>query len=130
MKEGKTWDLYTDENFPRRVVLELRQLGYDVLTLKEEGKAGKRYPDHSVLEDAAALGRVLVTLDWTDFRHLHEGGQIPHQGIVLCKPDNKDPERLAANIHAALSDKVTMKGEIVKVYRPVLRRTGPSDAGG
>jgi hypothetical protein len=32
-------DLYADENFPLRVVEELRRLGIDVLTAFEDGKA-------------------------------------------------------------------------------------------
>jgi hypothetical protein len=37
--------LYADENFPRQVVLELRNLGHDVLTIQEAGEAGLSLPD-------------------------------------------------------------------------------------
>ncbi len=105
----RPYPLYIDENIPQRTARALRELGYDVLTLQENGKAGKRYPDESVLRDATSLGRVVVTHDRKDFRH---------RGVVLCTQD-RDPMRLATNIHAALSNKATMDGEVVNVYRPV-----------
>ena len=115
--ESHLYALYFDENFSQRTVRKLLAMGYDCLTLREEGKAGRGYPDDLVLRDAAALSRVVVTLD-RDFRRLHRGGEIPHQGIVFCTND-PDRERLAANIHAALSDQETMDGELINVYRPV-----------
>jgi hypothetical protein len=33
--------LYADENFPLRVVEELRRLGHDVLTASEDGRANQ-----------------------------------------------------------------------------------------
>jgi hypothetical protein len=33
--------LYADENFPQPVVMGLRRLGHDVLTVQEAGKAGQ-----------------------------------------------------------------------------------------
>ncbi len=114
----RPYPLYIDENIPQRTARALRELGYDVLTLQEDGKAGKRYPDESVLRDATSLGRVVVTHDRKDFRRLHSKGGIRHWGIVLCTQD-RDPMRLATNIHAALSNKATMDGEVVNVYRPV-----------
>jgi len=33
--------LYADENFDRRVVERLRQLGHDVLTVQEAGRDGR-----------------------------------------------------------------------------------------
>ena len=116
--KSRTYALYIDENIAQRTVEALRVFGHDVLTLREDGKASRRHPDDAVLRDAATLGRVVVTHDRKDFRRLHEGGEIPHRGIVLCTQDS-DPERLAANIHTALSNKETMDGEVVNVYRPV-----------
>lgn len=46
--------LYADENFPHPVVLELRRLGHEVLTIQEAGKAGQRVPDEMVLAEANA----------------------------------------------------------------------------
>ena len=49
------WPLYADENFPRSVVNRLRTMGYDVLTLAEDGKADRRLPDDQVLLRALDL---------------------------------------------------------------------------
>ena len=108
--------LCADENFPLPAVRELRLLDYDVLTVQEDGKAGQRYPDRHVLEDAAALGRAVVTLNRKDFRRLHDQGEIRHAGIVLCTQD-LDYKRLAANIQRALSNKENLEGEVVNVHR-------------
>ena len=116
--ESHPYPLYADENFPQRAVQELRALGHDVLTLREDGKAGQRYPDDRVLHDAATSGRVLLTHDRRDFGRLHARGEIPHRGIVLCTQD-PDSKRLAVNIHTALSNKRNMDSEVVNVYRPV-----------
>lgn len=115
--EARLCPLYADENFPQDAVEELRELGYDVLTVREDGKAGKGYPDDRVLGDAAALGRAVVTLNRRDFRRLHREGEILHQGIVLCTLDFEF-KRLAANIHAALSNEETIEGKMISVYRP------------
>lgn len=48
---------YTNENFPIRVVQHLREMGHDVLTSHEAGKANQRIPDHEVLAYAAELDR-------------------------------------------------------------------------
>ena len=40
---SRLYALYIDENIPQRTVRALRALGHDVLTLKEDGKAGKRH---------------------------------------------------------------------------------------
>jgi hypothetical protein len=47
--------LYADENFPLDVVKELRNLGHDVITALEDGKANLLIPDESVLERAIEL---------------------------------------------------------------------------
>jgi hypothetical protein len=36
--------LYADEQFPREAVLALRNLGHDVLTVQEAGKANQKIP--------------------------------------------------------------------------------------
>lgn len=36
---------YADEQFPFQVVVLLRKLGHDVLTVQEAGKANQRIPD-------------------------------------------------------------------------------------
>ena len=51
--------LYSNENFPRPVVEELRRLGHDVLTVLEAGKAEQAIEDDEVLAFAVSLGRTV-----------------------------------------------------------------------
>ncbi len=44
--------LYSSENFPLHVVMELRSRGHDVLTSRESGRANQNRPDDEVLRCA------------------------------------------------------------------------------
>jgi len=59
--------LYTNENFPAKLVALLREMGHDVLTSYEAGNANQRIQDSDVLEFAAKSGRILLTLNRRDF---------------------------------------------------------------
>jgi uncharacterized protein DUF5615 len=81
--------LYADENFPLRVIEELRRLGIDVLTAFEDGRANQSLTDHAILTRATELKRAI--LNRRDFKRLHL--QIPdHAGIIIC---TEDPDRFA-----------------------------------
>jgi predicted nuclease of predicted toxin-antitoxin system len=69
--------LYADENFPLRVVQELRSLGYDVLTALEAGQANQRIADADVLAFAASLDRAILTVNRRDFIRLHHQQPLP-----------------------------------------------------
>jgi len=108
--------LYADENFPLRVVEELRRLGHDVLTTLEDGKANQAVTDADLLARATELDRTLVTLNRQDFKRLHL--LFPsHAGIIIC---TEDPDRFgqAERISAAIGEAVTLSGKLVRVYRP------------
>ena len=77
-------DLYADENFPLRVVEELRRLGIDVLTAFEDGRANQPITDEDILARATELGRAIVTLNRRDFKRLHI--QIPNHSGILSAP--------------------------------------------
>ena len=64
-------NLYANENFPLKVVEELRRLGHDVLTTQEAGKAGQAVPDEEVLDYAVAGSRAVLTLNRRHFIRLH-----------------------------------------------------------
>ena len=82
--------LYADENFPLRVVEELRRLGHDVLTAYEDDRANQSIADRDVLVRATEFGRALLTLNRLDFKRLHR--ELPdHAGIIIC---TEDPDRL------------------------------------
>ena len=91
--------LYADENFYRPVVVILRQLGHDVLTAQEDGRAGS--PDPIILARAHSLGRAVLTLDRRDYERLHRQGAA-HSGILSATSDQDYPA-FAARIHAALA---------------------------
>jgi len=75
--------LYADENFPLRVVEELRRLGHDVLTAFEDGRANQSITDSDLLARATEINRALLTLNRTDFKRLHR--QMPdHAGIIIA----------------------------------------------
>jgi predicted nuclease of predicted toxin-antitoxin system len=71
--------LYADENFPLRVVEELRRLGHDVITAFEDGKANQSLTDRELLDRATEINRAILTLNRRDFKRLHL--EMPHAGI-------------------------------------------------
>jgi hypothetical protein len=108
--------LYADENFPLRVVEELRQLGQDVLTAFEDGRANQSLSDIDLLTRATDIGRALLTLNRIDFKRLHR--QMPnHAGIIIC---TEDPDRLgqAQRIAASIAESRELRGRLIRVYRP------------
>ena len=108
--------LYADEDFPYPVVLELRRLGHDVLTVHEAGKAGQKIEDEVVLADARTEDRTVLTHNRKDFIHLHNKEPI-HTGIIVCTAD-LDFEGLAARIDTAISLKPQLVGQLIRVNRP------------
>ena len=107
--------LYADENFPLRVVEELRRIGIDVLTVLDDGRANQSIPDRDILARASELGRAIVTLNRRDFKRLHL--QIPdHSGIIIC---TEDPDRLnqAQTIAQAIADVAELRRQLIRVYR-------------
>jgi len=108
--------LYADENFPLRVIEELRRLGHNVLTALEDGKANQAITDADLLTRAIELKRALLTLNRQDFKRLHL--QVPtHAGIIIC---TEDPDRLgqAERINRSLAETVDLQGKLIRVYRP------------
>ena len=109
--------LYADENFPLRVVEELRRLGQDVVTAFEDGKANQAITDQDLLTRATELGRAVLTLNRQDFKRLHLA--VPdHSGIIIC---TEDPDRLgqAQRVVEAIVEADELQGRLVRVYRRV-----------
>jgi hypothetical protein len=110
-------DFYADENFRYPVVDALRRLGHDVLTAREAGRAGVGIDDDTVLADAAAAGRILLTQNRRDFIRRHNAG-VPHAGIVVCTYD-PDSEALARRIHSAIAAADLSGAWLLRVNRPL-----------
>ncbi len=109
--------LYADENFPLPVVEVLRELGQDVLTVSESGKAGQRVPDEVILAFAVEEKRTLLTLNRKHFIALHS--QKPaHWGIIVCTVD-PDFSGQAQRIHKIVNDHPDMRGLLLRVQRPL-----------
>ena len=107
--------LFSDENFDRNVVLELRRLGHDVLTAHEAGRANQQIPDADVLAFATLLERAVLTFDRRDYRRLHS--QFPaHAGIIPCT-DDRDSAVLAQRIHNRTSALSSLAGQLVRVTK-------------
>jgi|SRR5687768_1682263 len=94
--------LYSNENVAMQVVTELRNLGHDVLTSLEAGRANSAIPDSAVLAFATAENRILLSNNRRHFLQLHRRRTEGHNGIVLCTFD-LDFAGQAQRIHAALA---------------------------
>ncbi len=108
--------LYGNENFPFPVVEGLRQLGHDVVTIQETGKAEQRTPDEDVLQLATADDRAVLTLNRKHFIRLHHQ-QPNHAGIIVCTVDAGFAAQ-AGRIHAALGAAGDLQGQLIRVNRP------------
>lgn len=108
--------IYSNENFPLPAVVALRQLGHDILTIQETGRADQAIPDEAVLQFAGEQQRILLTLNRRHFIRLHNAGH-PHAGIVVC-PFDPDFEALARRINEALGNEPEMAGKLARVNRP------------
>lgn len=107
--------LYSNENFPLPVVQRLRELGHDVLTIQETGKAEQALPDIEVLEFATSEGRAVLTLNRLHFMRLHRE-RPNHAGIIVCTFDpNFDAQ--ARRIHDTISRESSLNGKLLRVNR-------------
>ncbi|MBE9163513.1 MULTISPECIES: DUF5615 family PIN-like protein [Microcoleaceae] len=108
--------LYADEQYPFPVVKLLRNLGHDVLTVQEAGKANQKIPDEEVLDSAISNNRAFLTLNRPDFIQMHRLSS-DHAGIIVCTND-QNWERLAVRINEAISNLETLRSLLIRVNRP------------
>src|SRR5437764_640994 len=108
--------LYADKNFPQPAVERLRELGYDVQTVQDAGKAQQKLPDEAVLADACTDGRAVVTHNRKDFRRLH-AAHPDHEAIIACS-EALDFIGLADRIHAAIEALPKLSGQFIRIVRP------------
>ena len=109
-------DCYANENFPLPVVEALRELGHDLLTTYESGKAGQAMSDEDILAFAIAESRVVLTLNRRHFIRLHQA-MPDHSGIIVGTYD-PDFEALAGRIHRELETYSDWTGRLVRINRP------------
>ncbi len=109
-------DCYANENFPLPVVEALRELGHNLLTTYESGKAGQAVSDEDILAFAIAESRIVLTLNRRHFFRLHQA-MPDHRGIIVCTYD-PDFEALAGRIHRELETYSDWTGRLVRINRP------------
>ncbi len=119
-----TWAarFYADEDVPLPTVVALRDRGHDILTAYEAGRANQSLPDETVLADACAQGRILLTQNRRHFQKLSQR-QPSHPGIVAITPDPDaagQAERIERALKATLELYGKMEGQFVRVNRPSL----------
>jgi len=107
---------YSNENVAAQLVNKLRELGHDVLTSFEAGKANAAVPDAEVLAFATAENRILVSYNRRHFLRLHQHRAGDHGGMVLCSVD-LDFEDQAQRIHEAVTSAGEMKNNLLRVNR-------------
>jgi hypothetical protein len=107
---------YSNENIALPVVIELRQLGHNVLTSLDAGKANFALPDAEVLAFAAAEGRILLSYNRRHFVRLHRDRTASHAGIVVCTFD-PDFAALAHRIHISIASVPEMTDQLIRVNR-------------
>lgn len=111
--------LYADENFDHPVVVQLRNMGHDILTAQQAGQANRRIPDPQVLAFAVAQGRAVLTFNRRHFVRLHKQ-TIPvssHSGIIVCTKDD-DVAALALRIHQTLATLPSLANQLVRIHKP------------
>ena len=108
--------LYADENFPFPVVEELRNLGFDVLTMYEDDHANQSLPDEEVLTIAHNKSRALLTVNRRHFIQLHRRDPN-HSGIIVCTFDPNFVGQ-AQRIAAALQDQPNLEKQLIKIHQP------------
>lgn len=108
--------LYADEHFPRRLTQLLRELGHDVLTVQEAGKAEQRIPDEDVVTFAIEHERAVITMNRRHFVRLHSSFTT-HCGIIVCTQD-PDLAGQAARIDQAIRGCPLLTNLLIRVYRP------------
>jgi predicted nuclease of predicted toxin-antitoxin system len=108
--------LFADECFDLDVVVELRRLGHDIVTVKDVGLNDQKMGDAVILAYAHSVGRAVLTFNRKDFRRLHPRSQ-PHSGIINCTNDD-DKLALAARIHHAISNLSSLDNQLIRVNRP------------
>ncbi len=108
--------LYADEDFPYPVVERLRQLGHDVLTTIQAGRANQGIGDEDQLTYATSLGRAILTRNRRHYIRLHKRSP-DHTGIVSIT-DDPDFDGQAQRIDDALARLSPLARRHVRVNRP------------
>ena len=101
---------------PKPVVLALRRLGHDVLTIQETGFAERVASDDAILAFARGEKRALLTLNRRHFVRLHT--IMPdHAGIIVTSLDF-DCAAWAERLDRVIRENEPLTGKLLRVNRP------------
>ena len=95
----------TDENIDQEVVKFLRDRGFNVLDIKEQGLF--MLSDHSILEMAWQQTRVVVSQD-SDFGTLIFRDAVEVRGVIYLRPGHESPKVHLQTMEAILSADVDL----------------------
>lgn len=110
----RDFGLLTDENLDPAVVKWLRQTGFDVYDVCENGLQGST--DLSLLQLAVAQSRLIVTHD-SDFGTLAVLQGEPVVGVVYLRPGHIDPQFTIQTIQVVLTLDPDVKPPFVLVAK-------------
>ena len=113
----RDFGLLTDENLDPDVVAFLRQQGFDVSDVCDDGLQG--LTDIALLQRAVAANRVVVTHD-PDFGRLAILQKEPVVGIMFLRPGHIDPQFTIETLQSVLS----ADPEVTPPFLIVARRKG------
>lgn len=88
MNASRSIRLYTDEDVHSRLATQLTLRGFDALSCRDAGNAGRSFSDDWQLRFATEQGRVILTHNIRDFLHLArewETRSFDHSGIILAQ---------------------------------------------
>ncbi len=71
-----------------------------------------------MLDYATKEGRTVLTFNRLHFMRLHRSTVGEHGGIIICTMDH-DTDALALRIHEIIRDAGDLKGQLLRVNRPV-----------
>jgi hypothetical protein len=108
--------LYADEDFPFPVVERLRQLGHDIMTTFEAGRANRGIGDADQLAFATSLSRAILTRNRRHFIPLHK--YAAHHAGIISITDDPDLDGQASRIDAAIAGFSALADQHVRVNRP------------
>ena len=108
--------LYADEDVPFSVVELLRQLGHDVVTTFEAGRANQSIEDADQLAFATKLDGVILTRNRRDFIALHR--RFTHHAGIISITDDPDLNGQARRIDQALNCFGSLSNQHLRVNRP------------
>ena len=111
--------LLANENIPLTAIRKLRELGYDVLAIREQN-AGS--PDRDVLELAHNERRILITFD-SDYGELIYVRRLPcPAAVVYLRFTPSSPEETAERLAQLFSASDALEGCFIVLDREGYRR--------